>query len=839
MLGIYVIVATKLFKNDKLAYVYDSQIQLTRSYAGQIKGEVLFLKSIADSLVGEFDLEQKSFTQKGKEIFEQSSFLKGYVLLSSNNKEDSKFTSSILKKTDLEIQENVHLSSKKIQQFEQQIQFTNITFDYFDKDKSLFYVCIKHSGQWWSISIYESLDLMPIFLNLKSSGQYLVDSNGKVLLGHMDDSLKSIEQTNFFKEIKKSHIPEGTVDSQWNASEVLVSFVRIGLKDLMIISIINKSMAFGALNELMRKSILFFIALISASIIISILASKHFTLRLTLINTGVQELTQGNFQYKIDENKMNSSYFKDELTSLSFGFNHMGEKITQLLAQLKEYSDNLEKMVQERTAQLHEINTLMSAMMNNLGQGIFVFDKNGIVAPFYTKICETFFQSNINGKNIKDLLASSNEETIFEKWMTTLFAQLIPFEDMALLGPKIISQNSEHYVELSYRPIYDLIDNVETLVSCMVVATDKTIQRKIERKAFENQEYANRILKIAKNKDGFITFQKEFQNILAQLEEILKKDQSSLLDKNSVLIHLHSLKGAAGMFSLTELRERLHEHETKFSQIDKIHEQFDYLHSLILDIQEQSKKIVQDFKEIVGPSIVDGKERVEILRDDLIHFLKLLEKENISSFLHQNFKENFVYVPIEKYLRPFSDVVVEHAKKTNKLLVPIIFKNGDLKINPDVLKNLFPVLIHPFLNAVDHGLEIPEKRESEGKQKFGRIVVQASKEVIKSKVYLKITIQDDGKGIDPDRIRLKLESLGVKAEEISRDDHQVIQHIFDPSFSTAETLTISSGRGVGMDALKSAVKNLGGVVDVISTLGVGTTIRIFAPLSQSYSFLKE
>jgi two-component system chemotaxis sensor kinase CheA len=132
-------------------------------------------------------------------------------------------------------------------------------------------------------------------------------------------------------------------------------------------------------------------------------------------------------------------------------------------------------------------------------------------------------------------------------------------------------------------------------------------------------------------------------------------------------------------------------------------------------------------------------------------------------------------------------------------------------------------------NSVDHGLETPADREAAGKPRPGTVSLLAShrgNSVV-------ITVSDDGRGIDCERIRKKIVAKGLVSAALARElpDRDLIAYIWHPGLSTAETITEISGRGVGMDIVKSRIENLSGTVDVRSALGQGTTFTIRLPLT--------
>ena len=174
-----------------------------------------------------------------------------------------------------------------------------------------------------------------------------------------------------------------------------------------------------------------------------------------------------------------------------------------------------------------------------------------------------------------------------------------------------------------------------------------------------------------------------------------------------------------------------------------------------------------------------------------------------------------------------SDVAVKLAQKQDKQLNPVSYVNPDVKVLPEVYSNLFATFVHSFRNAVDHGIEMPDVRTSVGKTPAGTITVSFEHHRQPDVDLLVIRIDDDGNGINTVKIREKLASKGVEAHQES--DAEVIQHIFDSQFSTRDEVTETSGRGVGMDAIKHAAEELGGRVWVESTQGKGTSLVVEVP----------
>jgi two-component system chemotaxis sensor kinase CheA len=153
----------------------------------------------------------------------------------------------------------------------------------------------------------------------------------------------------------------------------------------------------------------------------------------------------------------------------------------------------------------------------------------------------------------------------------------------------------------------------------------------------------------------------------------------------------------------------------------------------------------------------------------------------------------------------------------------------DMGMDKSILLQISDPLIHMLRNALDHGIETSEERQRKGKQPRGLIEVR----VERAKNRVEVTVADDGQGIDVEAVRRKAVAQGIFGEEESRhlSSREVLSCLFRPGFSTREAVSDLSGRGVGLDVVKTKADALGGTIEVISTPGAGTEVRLSLPLS--------
>jgi two-component system chemotaxis sensor kinase CheA len=177
-----------------------------------------------------------------------------------------------------------------------------------------------------------------------------------------------------------------------------------------------------------------------------------------------------------------------------------------------------------------------------------------------------------------------------------------------------------------------------------------------------------------------------------------------------------------------------------------------------------------------------------------------------------------------QFPRTVRDVALSCGKQVN-----IEMEGKETELDKTIIEAIKDPLTHLVRNSVDHGIELPEDRVKAGKDPAGRLILRAFHEG----GQVNIEISDDGAGLNVERIRQKaVERKVITAEQASRmSEREVFNLIFLPGFSTAQKVTNVSGRGVGMDVVKTNVEKIGGTVDLQSALGRGTTVRVKIPLT--------
>jgi len=185
-------------------------------------------------------------------------------------------------------------------------------------------------------------------------------------------------------------------------------------------------------------------------------------------------------------------------------------------------------------------------------------------------------------------------------------------------------------------------------------------------------------------------------------------------------------------------------------------------------------------------------------------------------------------LPIGKVFNKFPRLVRDLARELGKK-VRLIIEGEDTELDKSIIEEIGDPLVHMIRNAVDHGIEPPEERKKLGKPEEGIIWLKAYNEGN----MIVIEIKDDGRGMDPEKLKQKAIEKGIitPAEAENMSDKEAFMLIFRPGFSTAEKVTNVSGRGVGMDVVKTNIEKLNGIIEVDSVPGKGSTFKLKIPLT--------
>ncbi len=236
---------------------------------------------------------------------------------------------------------------------------------------------------------------------------------------------------------------------------------------------------------------------------------------------------------------------------------------------------------------------------------------------------------------------------------------------------------------------------------------------------------------------------------------------------------------------------------------------------------------LDDFVNLVGELVMKNSSLQQLVQAHQVRaFLKPVKE---MSRLVENVRElamNLRMVPIGATFRKMERIVRDTAARIGKEIT-IAFHGEETELDKNVIEKINDPLVHIIRNAIDHGIESAEEREERGKARSGTISLTAFHEA--GTIVIEIT--DDGRGLNYQKILQKARERGIAGEDREYSATEIQQFILQPGFSTADTVTELSGRGVGMDVVKKNIEALRGTIRIYSEEGKGTTMRIALPLT--------
>ncbi len=243
--------------------------------------------------------------------------------------------------------------------------------------------------------------------------------------------------------------------------------------------------------------------------------------------------------------------------------------------------------------------------------------------------------------------------------------------------------------------------------------------------------------------------------------------------------------------------------------IDRLDSLMNLFEELVID----RGRLEQIAKELENNELTDTVERMSRISGDL-----------------QSIILNMRMVPVETVFNRFPRMIRQLTKELNKK-IELIIEGAETELDRTVIDEIGDPLLHLLRNSLDHGIESPEERVKKGKPEKGTVLLKA----YHSGNHVFIEVEDDGGGINRKKVLEKALERGVITEREAEtlEDHQIDSLIFAAGFSTADTISDISGRGVGLDVVKNKLESLGGSVSINSTEGQGSLFSIQLPLTLS------
>ncbi|MBN2010494.1 Hpt domain-containing protein [candidate division KSB1 bacterium] len=410
---------------------------------------------------------------------------------------------------------------------------------------------------------------------------------------------------------------------------------------------------------------------------------------------------------------------------------------------------------------------------------------------------DVFANQLIQYKNIIDI-NSKQAPILPEKRINIIRALHNLLKASRVVGHKMLIQKTEHLLEIFQTPDQDAGgDAISTIVKEFVNFIK------------EQEDLPNRLGEIlvadGKLSDDdlldVLSRQRPIGEMLVEAGKVSEDDVYTALEKQKEIEFQNQQR---------ELDKGDNEIRTMRVDEQKI-EQFTNMIGEMLIVRNTYSFLIDKFKDVSG----ENREAVKSLKDNF-HLLSRLTNDLQHSVI------SLRMIPIRGIFQKFNRVVRDISRKQKKM-IELVTEGNDVEIDKKVADVLSDPMVHLVRNSCDHGLETPWERKNVGKKEKGTITLKASREG----ANLCIRIVDDGRGINREKLFEKVKKQGFEVESI--DDPDLLNYIFLPGISTKAQVSELSGRGVGMDVVKTTVRSLGGTVSVTSEENKGTEIVLSLP----------
>ncbi len=478
----------------------------------------------------------------------------------------------------------------------------------------------------------------------------------------------------------------------------------------------------------------------------------------------------------------------------------------------RQFFDNvigLEKIVAARTATVHENQRDMQLILNNVEQGLITIDVDGHMSSETSLAVREWFGVPLAGENFATWIGRRDDN--FGDWLDfaleSFREDVLPKEVSLGQFPARLKDGAKtysvHYQLIGQAEVTSLAGSAAAKRSpekILVIITDITEILIKDAAGRHQSELLQLFQHMNRDRAGFLEFLAEADEIVRSLDGGQYED----LDHQKRLIH--TLKGNTGIFGMRRVSEVCHEIENEVAN-----EPFAALTMGVLD--QAWSEIRPDIQKLIGDAPNSG---IEIDEADYELILKTVrEGGNVSTV--SRMIESWRFEPATKRLARIRQQLISIAERSGKGSITVIVESNHLRFNSEHFAPFWLAFIHVIRNAVDHGIEDREERRKHGKLSRPTIKVTTA---IENDRFV-VAIEDDGPGIDWERLRNKASKFGVPASELEESTRLLSWS----GLSSRDTSTELSGRGMGMGAMAEVCEALGGTMEVESRLGVGTRIR--------------
>lgn len=444
-------------------------------------------------------------------------------------------------------------------------------------------------------------------------------------------------------------------------------------------------------------------------------------------------------------------------------------------------------------------NREMARLLANVDQGFFAIDAAGVMAEERSALATRLLGPPVRGERLADALRRLDGEVglWFELGWDAVREGVMPVELCLEQLPKRVAHGGRTY-RIDYKPVTAGGDT-------LVVFSDITDELAHARLSEEEHDFVSAIERITRDRRGFT-------ELVADADTSIRRLSAGTLEPAAAARALHTLKGNFGLFGLSALAQTCHAIEDGRVQVAEL---------------ERAWRHLRDKLDVVfGRSLTERG--LDVTAQDIAELRVALAQPSAPADLAAII-DGWELERVETRLQRAAERARGLARQLGKGDIDVAVSAAGVRVDSELLAPFWSAFAHVVRNAVDHGLETPEERVAAGKPAAGSIAIVARA----STNSFDIELCDDGRGVDWAAVATRARRLGLAAETHS----DLVAAMFSDGVSTRDEVSETSGRGVGLAAIREACERLGGTIDVDTEPGRGTRFsfrfRRMAPVRAS------
>jgi two-component system chemotaxis sensor kinase CheA len=465
--------------------------------------------------------------------------------------------------------------------------------------------------------------------------------------------------------------------------------------------------------------------------------------------------------------------------------------------QLADYAAGLEQKVAERTAELDRRNQGMRLVLDNVVQGFITVGLDGVMASERSSVVEKWFGKAPDGMKLSEYVRATDPAAAdwLDMGLDALAEDMLPRDLLISQLPRRMRSGQRTW-SIAYRPIMDREnEKLERLLVVLSDITDDLVREQMERDSHEMVQIFQRV---TADRGGAEQFFEEAQ-------ALVEKIASACATTETEARLIHTLKGNCAIFGVESMAQLCHDIESQMRSEGR---------STNKSEREQIANHWIHITELTGAIRDECRSTIELEEVDLKELARAINARLPPSALLA-IADSWRHEPVGLRFTRLADKALYLARRLGKPAVTVHTDANRIRLDAHRWGPFWSALVHAVNNAVDHGIEDAETRVAHGKAPAGTLWLTARRDGAE----LLISLRDDGQGIDWKRLSAKAAERGLPSATTA----DLVELMCMDGVSTRDSATETSGRGVGLAALREATLSLGGRMEVSSEAGKGTT----------------